>query len=61
MVHVAASQLTSSKLCSTSNPMAEKPSKFPSPSIYASVSLEKYMTEGGYLRSQANRRCRPVS
>ena len=34
IVHVAASQLTSSKLCTTSKPMAEKPSKLPSPSIY---------------------------
>jgi hypothetical protein len=33
IVHVAASQLTSSKLCSTSNPIAENPSKLPSPSI----------------------------
>ena len=39
IVHVAASQLTSSKLCSTSNPMAEKPSKFPSPSICVLVNL----------------------
>jgi hypothetical protein len=33
VVHVAASQLTSSKLCMTSNPIDEKPSKLPSPSI----------------------------
>jgi hypothetical protein len=33
IVQVAASQLTSSKLCMTSNPIDEKPSKLPSPSI----------------------------
>lgn len=34
IVHVAASQDTSSKLCRFENPIALKPSKLPSPSIY---------------------------
>lgn len=33
MVQVAASQLTSSKLCNTLKPIADSPSKLPSPSI----------------------------
>jgi hypothetical protein len=39
IVHVAASQLTSSKVCSKSKPMADKPPLLPSPSICAHVSV----------------------
>ena len=39
IVQVAASQLTSSKVCSKSNPMADNPSWLPSPSICAHVSV----------------------
>src|SRR4051794_9363656 len=38
MVQVAASHVTSSKLCKTLKPIADKLSKFPSPSIYPPVS-----------------------
>jgi len=44
MVHVAASQLTSSKLCITSNPIVEKPSKLPSPSICMQISFKSQIS-----------------
>ena len=62
IVHVAASQLTSSKLCSTSNPMAENPSKLPSPSICTLVSSSPSPGEAstGDLHSREGRRCTPA-
>lgn len=56
VVHVAASQETSSKLCITSKPIEEKPSKFPSPSICTRQQFDLLTLDRLDLHSPAGRR-----